>query len=190
MKSATLNVTKIATNHNANSKIQISTTIDNIMCATSWTAHYHPHFRMRSCSVYMVAFFVCILMNHTCQVMNNLHAHISFGLWYWSIAWVCIKNWSAASVRSDRWHTRGRDPSDPVLIIGAWKQKCFSPLLKPCKICRILCSIPWHLLRWQLIGSANVSTLMQPMRSLISWLMHTLLSLVNEHLHWNSQGLE
>ena len=89
-----------------------------------------------------------------------------------------------------RCHTRGRDPSDPVLIIGAWKQKRFSPLLKPCKICRISCSIPWHLLRWQLIGSANVSTLMQPMRSLISWLMHTLLSSVNEHLHWNSQSLE
>lgn len=35
-------------------------------------------------------------MNHMCQGLRNLHAHISFGLLYWSIAWVCINNWSAA----------------------------------------------------------------------------------------------
>ena len=40
----------------------------------------------------------------------------------------------------------------------------------------------WHHLRWQLIGSANVSTLVQPMRSSISSLMHTLLSSVTDNM--------
>ena len=48
-------------------------------------------------------------------------------------------------------------------IIMAWKQKHFSPLLKPCKIFRILCLTLWHPQRWQLIGSAIALMFLLPM---------------------------
>ena len=78
------------------------------------------------------------------------------------------------------YHSELPNPAGYAIIL-VWKQKHFSPLLKPCKIFRILCLTLWHHLRWQSIGSAIVSMSTPMMMSSTSFLMLTMLSSVTDN---------